>query len=645
VSPVLGFPVTVALVLGLSCSREPSVPEVDRVAPAAVTDLALVETGDRWATFSWTAPGDDGDEGTAAAYSLRYAAGSVDSLWDGSVLASGGALPEAGTRVMRRVTRLKSSVTYTFAVKSKDEAGNVSEISNLVRVDLADLRPPSDVKDFRVTAITHSLLEFTWTAPGDDYDEGTAARYDCRYVVGDGLDEAAWEAGTPVAFPPPKPGGTRENFRVDGFRPVTRYVFAVKTFDDGGNVSALSNPAAVETPRTPRVWHVRTDGSGDAATVQAGIDSAISGDEVVVETGRYVENINFRGKNIYLHSAEGPENTILDGSGQELSVVTINSGETREAVLEGFTITGGKGTTFGDDVFSLGGGVLVIDASPMIVGNIIRDNTAGFPVRGFGGGINVDTEEAVALIRTLIKNNLILRNRSATNGGGLTIGGAIAEVTGNRFQANESTFDGGGIYIFMGSPGTATIRDNEFIENVAGDHGGGIEAGQSGSRSAPLQIEGNLFVRNEAHGEDGRDDTGTGGGISMRGWAGTIAHNTFVGNIGTGRSSCTGGAILVAQNDKGVRIEKNIIASSLSCAIACRFSGSNIDILNNLFWSNAPTDVGDPPNCLGDWEPTNLFQDPLFCDPGSDDYHVRSDSPAITGGNQVGAYLNPGCEP
>lgn len=89
-------------------------------------------------------------------------------------------------------------------------------------------------------AQTDSLL-VDWTAPGDDGSIGTAAAYEMRYATSP-LDEAGWNAATPVAgLPAPQAAGTRQSTMIRGLASGTTYWIGIKTVDEAGNWSALSN--------------------------------------------------------------------------------------------------------------------------------------------------------------------------------------------------------------------------------------------------------------------------------------------------------------------------------------------------------------------------------------------------------------------
>lgn len=75
-------------------------------------------------------------------------------------------------------------------------------------------------------------------------------------------------------------------------------------------------------------------------SIQAAIDNATDGDEVVVAAGTYLEPIDFLADDITVRSADGPEVTTIDGQGS--AVVVRHGGNLGPgAILEGFTLTGG----------------------------------------------------------------------------------------------------------------------------------------------------------------------------------------------------------------------------------------------------------------------------------------------------------------
>jgi hypothetical protein len=94
----------------------------------------------------WTAPGDDGRSGTATAYELRYSTAQITlSNWSSATLAAGVPAPlPAGTTQRTVVRGLTSGTTYHFAIRAVDNAGNWSELSNLLKWDWhGDQAPPS----------------------------------------------------------------------------------------------------------------------------------------------------------------------------------------------------------------------------------------------------------------------------------------------------------------------------------------------------------------------------------------------------------------------------------------------------------------------------------------------------------------------
>ena len=104
----------------------------------------------------------------------------------------------------------------------------------------------------------------------------------------------------------------------------------------------------------------------DRPTVQEAIDAAVDGDTVMVKPGEYAmaSPLSFTGKEIVLKGENGPAETTLRVSEMpadpsRASVVIFESGERERAVLEGFTLTGGRGTPTPSRSYAAGRGHLV----------------------------------------------------------------------------------------------------------------------------------------------------------------------------------------------------------------------------------------------------------------------------------------------
>ena len=107
--------------------------------------------------------------------------------------------------------------------------------------------PPANVTDLAVSTATTYSLTLTWTAPGDDGNNGTAAEYDIRYATSN-IDNETWGFAIQASGEPaPGPAGSNETFVVGGLAAATTYYFALKAVDDAGNWANLSNIASGTT--------------------------------------------------------------------------------------------------------------------------------------------------------------------------------------------------------------------------------------------------------------------------------------------------------------------------------------------------------------------------------------------------------------
>jgi hypothetical protein len=97
----------------------------------------------------------------------------------------------------------------------------------------------------------------------------------------------------------------------------------------------LAAPLLASTIRVP----------ADQPTLQQGIGAAAVGDTVLVAPGTYSgpnnQNLDFLGKDLVLRSQSGAQVTVIQSSGGGRGF-NLHLGETADAIIDGFTVTGGS---------------------------------------------------------------------------------------------------------------------------------------------------------------------------------------------------------------------------------------------------------------------------------------------------------------
>ncbi|MEM7262391.1 MAG: right-handed parallel beta-helix repeat-containing protein, partial [Planctomycetota bacterium] len=230
----------------------------------------------------------------------------------------------------------------------------------------------------------------------------------------------------------------------------------------------------------------------DESTIQGAIDLALPGDVVVVAPGTYFEALDFAGKAIEVRSSGGAAVTTLDGSSLTVSIVTFDSGEGPDSVLDGFTLTQGQGTVIPG--FSRRGlAIRIENSSPVIRSCVASDN--GLTVVTDGGAVHCSNSSA------LIEDCQFVNN-TATAAGAIYIGDAsVVRIERCSFENCTTTgfpgFNAGAIASIQNS--TTTVIDCRFEEcSCAPGGSGGAIFSSSGSLGGPpnLMVVNSLFVGN-----------------------------------------------------------------------------------------------------------------------------------------------------
>ena len=176
-------------------------------------------------------------------------------------------------------------------------------------------------------------------------------------------------------------------------------------------------------------------------TIQSGINGSTHGDVIMVADGTYAgvgnRNVTFGGRNITVRSANGPDACIIDCGGIARGFI-FSSGETANALLEGFTITNA-------DTTDSGGAILCSNSSPTIKNCKITGNEASL----VGAGLAFSVSSATVVNCTITGNESVF-----ANGGGVAFAANSdvtminCTITGNKADVGS----GGALYALDSNP-------------------------------------------------------------------------------------------------------------------------------------------------------------------------------------------------
>jgi hypothetical protein len=340
----------------------------------------------------------------------------------------------------------------------------------------------------------------------------------------------------------------------------------------------------VARPCLSAVYTVHPDGSGDFPTIQAALDAAAGGDDVVLTNGTFQGpgnvDLHFLGKAVTLRSQSGdPATCTIDcrgaGGGRGLN---FDAGETRGTRVESITVKGGY--VFYPE-WPGGGGAYCYDSSPTL-------------------------------------HNLVFTECGASNGNGIsTYGGSplLHECTFSHSMVTLPSM-GGAIYT-LGSD--LEIEDCVFYWNSSSE-GGAIWS----SGGATLHIIRTAFTAN----------IGSGAALWCHDSTVELADCTLFHNLWddaqvrlSGESHLTANHTIIAFADMG------------NAAVQC-LDGSTAMLSCCDVYGNSG---GDWVGCLAGQAAANnnMWADPVFCSMDNIDPHLRSDSPCAEANNagcgQIGA--------
>ncbi len=170
-----------------------------------MTNLAVSSVTTNSVSLLWTAPGDDGNRGTATSYDVRFSSAPItESNWASAARASATPAPAAaGTPQRLTLAGLIPGSTYYFALKTSDETNNLSALSNVPRATTLTMVTPPTGSIMTILIASNSVWKYLDDGSNQSNAWSTLTFDDSTWASGPAqLGYGGGKEATPVSFGP-----------------------------------------------------------------------------------------------------------------------------------------------------------------------------------------------------------------------------------------------------------------------------------------------------------------------------------------------------------------------------------------------------------------------------------------------------------
>jgi hypothetical protein len=394
---------------------------------------------------------------------------------------------------------------------------------------------------------------------------------------------------------------------------------------------------AIPTRTLAATWRVTPHPLQDEGLVAAAVDSASSGDTILIDPGTYYEHIDLHGKSLTFLGNGASRSAILDGSRDPVnsvgSILYNLGGNGIEVHVQGLTFRHGQGTPWGYLHQVVGGAIALVDPLKTEAGTSLLAEDCAF------------------------ESNIL--TAMSSEGGAILIFEGNLDIDHCSFEGNAAQYGGG--TISGGDVGRVSVRNSQFTLEIP------AYSGVTGISFMPV---GEFLMDHCTMTSRTGPGPSPGDGIAIWTEKATITSSTFIDpqsflatNIkvyepydpyeGTipvlfadnvvinGTGSVPGGVVELGPMNGVIDLERNTFSgcyvwtdvaggsagSSTVCGqnifYRCQVSlgGRSSQVSCNCAW---PDSLGTAPNrTLID----NVWKDPRFCDPAQGDLRLADTSP------------------